>query len=175
MAHLGCDEVAGTLLDGELALEGVRHLAAVPFESFAVVVIAIEEVHLTGGFLNLRMKKEHLEEGPGAAFPHADDYRLGQMTIRLREVDLAGEEERRCRPDARYELFHRASLDTGSRVQTVDRAVVQDVKGKEQRDQSDREKSRGHLRPWNTDDQNAVRGVANIGRPHGGAGHPPGV
>ena len=74
--HLWRDEIARTLLDGDLAPEGIRHLAPIPLEAFPVIVVPVEEVHLAGGLLDLRVKEQHLEERPGPAFAHPDDDRL---------------------------------------------------------------------------------------------------
>lgn len=97
LRHLGRHEVAGTLLDGDLALEGVWHLPPVPFEAFAVVVVTVKEMHLAGRLLYLRMQEQHLQQRPCAAFAYADYDRLGQMAIRARKVDLVGEEKGRRR------------------------------------------------------------------------------
>lgn len=93
------------------------------------------------------------------------------MTAGAREVDLAGEEQWRGRADLRNQLDCTA-LDGGRRVQAVHRAVVQYVEGQKEGEEDDREEGGGHLRSRYADHQDAVRSVA-LGRPHGGAGHPP--
>lgn len=98
LGHLGRHEVTGALLDRDLSLEGVGHLAAIPFQTLPVVVVTVEEVDLTGRLLYLRVQEEHLQQCPRAAFAYADYDGLGKMAIRAREVNLGvGEEERRRR------------------------------------------------------------------------------
>lgn len=57
-------------------------------------------------------------------------------------------------------------------MEAVNGAVVKYVEGEEERQQSDRQESGGHLRPGHADHQDAIRRVT-LGRPHGGARHPP--
>lgn len=71
--YLRRDKVGGTLLDGDLVLEGVWHLVAVPLQTTTVVVIAVEEVHLTGRLLDARVQKQHFQQSASAAFSYADD------------------------------------------------------------------------------------------------------
>lgn len=97
LGHLGGHEVTRALLDGDLPLEGVRHLSSIPFQTLPVIVVAIEEVNFTGRFLYLRMKEEHLQQRPRAAFAYADYDGLREMAIRSREVYLGGGEEERRR------------------------------------------------------------------------------
>jgi len=75
--HLWRHKVAGTLLDGYLAPERVRHLLAVPLQTLQVVLVPVEEVHLAAGLLDPRMQVEHLQQRPGSALSHADDEGLG--------------------------------------------------------------------------------------------------
>lgn len=56
----------------------MRHLLAIPFESFDVVFIAIEEMNFAGCFLNAWMKIQHLEKRSRSALPHAYDETLMQ-------------------------------------------------------------------------------------------------
>lgn len=81
--YLRRDEVGGTLLDGDLVLEGVRHLVAVPLQTTTVVVIAVEEVHLPGRLLDARVQEQHLQQSASAAFPDADDDRLHKSSKKL--------------------------------------------------------------------------------------------
>lgn len=74
--HLRGHKVAGTLLDGDLAAEGVRHLLAVPLQALQIVLVAIEEVHLAACLLDPGMQVEHLQEGAGSALSHSDDESL---------------------------------------------------------------------------------------------------
>jgi len=98
LGHFGCHEIARTLLDGDLPLEGVGHFAAVPFQPLSVVVVTVKKVNLTGRLLYLRVQEEHLQQCPRAALAYADYNGLGKMAIRAREVNLGvGEEERRRR------------------------------------------------------------------------------
>lgn len=98
LGHLGRHEVARALLDRDLPLEGVGHLAPVPLQALPVVVVTVEEVDLAGRLLYLRMQEEHLQQCPRAALAYADYEGLRQVAIRAREVNLGvGEEERRRR------------------------------------------------------------------------------
>lgn len=98
LGHLGCHEVARALLDGDLPLEGIGHLAAVPFKALPVIVVTVEEVDLASRLLYLRVQEEHLQQCPRAALAYADYDGLGEMAIRAREVNLGvGEKERRRR------------------------------------------------------------------------------
>lgn len=74
--HLRGHKVTGTLLDGDLAAEGVRHLLAVPLQALQIVLVAIEEVHLAACLLDPGMQVEHLQEGAGSTLPHSNDESL---------------------------------------------------------------------------------------------------
>lgn len=82
--HFFRDEIAGRFLHRDLAFNRGRHVISVPMKTFGVM--AIEEMHLTTGCPYIRMKPYKLEQGPGAAFFHADDQRLRQMSIRLKPL-----------------------------------------------------------------------------------------
>lgn len=71
--YLRRDKVGGTLLDGDLVLEGVWHLVTVPLQTTTVIVIAVEEVHLTGRLLDARVQEQHFQQSASAAFSYADD------------------------------------------------------------------------------------------------------
>lgn len=137
--HLRRDEVARGFFDGDLSAEGVGHLASVPVEALGVVVIAVEEVDLAGGLLDLRVEEEHLDEGARSALADADDDRLWEVSASTMKVDRCGEEERRAGMHLRYQV-HLLARDPGSGVQTVNRAVVHHVEREEKGDQHDREK-----------------------------------
>lgn len=77
LRHLLGDKVAGRLLHGDLALDGVGHVVAIPAQS--ALVVPVEEVHLGAGGAHIRMQPYELQQGPRAALLHADDQRVGQM------------------------------------------------------------------------------------------------
>lgn len=99
------------------------------------------------------------------------------MSIGAWKVDLAaggGGEDVGAVADARLrDQLDGATLHAGGGVQTVDGAVVEDVKGEEQREQHDREEGGCQLGPRHADHEDAVGGLA-VGRPHHRAArHPP--
>lgn len=180
-SHLGRDKVARALLNGNLALERVGHLLSVPLEALLEVVVAVEEVHLAGGLLYLRVQEEHLEEGAGAALAHPYDDGLGQLPARLGEVTGQTGGRHGGRPGRswdRYQVERLLQLQLvvgvgGGRggPEAVHGAVVEDVEGEEEGEKGDREEGRGELWPRDPDDQDAVGAGLALGRPHRRARH----
>lgn len=77
LRHLLGHKVAGRLLHGDLSLDGVGHVVAIPAQS--ALEVPIEEVHLGAGGAHIRMQANELEEGARAALLYANDERVGQM------------------------------------------------------------------------------------------------
>uniref|UniRef100_A0A2S2N7F9 Uncharacterized protein n=1 Tax=Schizaphis graminum TaxID=13262 RepID=A0A2S2N7F9_SCHGA len=85
--YLWCHEIAGTLFNGDLVGERVRHPPSVPIQATFVVVVPVEEMHLAVGLLHRLVQEQHLQQRPRAAFPHTDDDRLRQSSAGLRKPE----------------------------------------------------------------------------------------
>ena len=79
LRHFGRREVRGGLFHRELVRGGEGHLAEVPAQALAVVLLPVEEVHLVLGGRHVRMQAEHLQERAGTALAHSDDNGLRQL------------------------------------------------------------------------------------------------
>lgn len=78
LGHLLGHKIAGSLLHGDLALDGVGHVMAIP--SQAALVVPVEEVHLRASGPHVRMQSDELQERPSSALLDADDQRVRQMS-----------------------------------------------------------------------------------------------